>query len=159
MNWDMVIAISEVIGTIGVVLSVIYLALQIKRSNILSQGQTRGFIANSAQQELLPVINNPNIFEIPGKEEVSRDEKIVIHHYLISSMIQREYEWHQYQNGILDKRTFLTRNEAIKGTLGTKRTRDWWEANKIICSPEFSQHVDSLIAGEPMSELRNFDRW
>ena len=41
MNWDAISAISETIASGAVVLSLMYLAMQIKHSNKISQSQTR----------------------------------------------------------------------------------------------------------------------
>ena len=56
MNWD---AISETIASIAVVVSLVYLAIQLKHSNKLSQSQTRTDLWHMAQSEVFKLIDYP----------------------------------------------------------------------------------------------------
>ena len=41
MNWQAIVAISEIIGTVAVVISLIYVGLQIKQSTIVARSTAR----------------------------------------------------------------------------------------------------------------------
>ena len=47
MNWEAISAISQALGTIAVVLTVVYLAVQIRKNGMATQSQTH-YLATSA---------------------------------------------------------------------------------------------------------------
>lgn len=59
MNWDAISAISETIASIAVVVSLVYLTIQVKHSNKLSQSQTRTDLWHMAQSEVFKLIDYP----------------------------------------------------------------------------------------------------
>ena len=61
MNWEAVGAMAELAGAIGVILSLIYLALQIRPTTRTLQGSTVQSMHDSAVQRLLAVANNDNL--------------------------------------------------------------------------------------------------
>jgi hypothetical protein len=131
MNWDAVSAISEAIGVVIVVLSVLYLAKQIRQSNMLARSQTRQRVVEQSQQELYQgFIANPSIYRSLSKQEpLTEEEWIQLSGWLISAMRQREYEWFQYKDGHLDEDLWKACSTVITFHLGTARTRKWWDLN------------------------------
>ena len=73
MNWD---AISETIASIAVVVSLVYLAIQVKHSNKLSQSQTRTDLRHMAQSEVFKLIDYPEICQTFYKDDLSEQEAI-----------------------------------------------------------------------------------
>jgi hypothetical protein len=147
MNWDVISAVSDVIATFAVVGSVAYLAIQIRQLNVLSHGESRAASALSAQQELFKIIDHPEIFEAFTKNQLTTTEKIRLNEWLIASLKQREYQWNQYRNGILDRETFESYSAVLPIILGTERTARWWEFSKgDAFGAEFARHVDGLLA-------------
>lgn len=76
MNWDAISAISETIASIAVVVSLVYLAIQVKHSNKLSQSQTRTDLWHMAQSEVFKLIDYPEICQAFYKDDLSEQEAI-----------------------------------------------------------------------------------
>ena len=59
MNWDAIGAVGEIVGASGVIISVIYLALQIKKQTKESQMASMRDLSQQMQQNLDPVVSDP----------------------------------------------------------------------------------------------------
>jgi hypothetical protein len=140
-------AVSDVVAPFAVFGSVAYLAIQMRQLNALSRGESREASALSAQQELFKIIDDPETFEAFTKDQLTITEKIRLNEWLIASLEQRKYQWHQYRNEILDRETFETYSEVLAIILGTERTTHWWNFSKTDAFDlDFAKYVDDLLS-------------
>ncbi len=153
MNLQLLSTLAEIIGSIGVVISLIYLAQQIKLSNVFSHSNTRRDMLQSTVQELYTVVENPIIWEAFNKESLTKSEKYQLHAWIVANIRQREFEWFQMENGIIDISTFKSYTGIIGIILGTKRTRRWWSEYKIYYDPKFIAYVDEYLEKQPLSDF------
>ncbi len=74
----------------------------------------------SAQRTLGTVTAHPEIFlDLASDEELSPESKVRIHTQLTRVMRAREFEWLQYQNGLLDKAAWRSYDSIIPLLLTT----------------------------------------
>ena len=144
--------LAEVISSIGVIISLIYLARQIKMSNKLSHAQTRRDMLEAGQQELYKLVDNPKIVDAFINDDLTNLEIYQFHTWLLANIRSREFEWFQMQNELLDKSAFEAYNGITIAILGTERTRRWWDEFKFFYDNGFVLHVDNLLANSPLSE-------
>ena len=153
MNWEAISSISDLLASLAVIISLIYLAFQVKQSNILAQGQTRKDMMELGQNELYKIYDDPNFWDLMEKEKINHEERIKLHVWLIASMRLREFEWSQYRFGIVDDDTYEGHREVIPIILGTARTREWWNVRgKLAFNPEFIIFVDELLENRALSK-------
>ncbi|MFK7865384.1 MAG: hypothetical protein AB8B95_14295 [Pseudohongiellaceae bacterium] len=131
MTAEIISAISEVVAAIAVVLSLIYLAKQVKQANSLAKGQTRQRMVEQAQEEVYKgFIEEPSIFKSMYKSEpLTEVEWIQLTGWLLAAMRQREFEWFQMQDGNIDEKLWDAYKRVITIHLGTPRVRKWWDTN------------------------------
>ena len=131
MNWDALGAIGELVGAVAVVLSLLYLATQVRQANKLARGQTRQRMVEQAQHEVYQgFVTEPSIVQSLYKQEpLNETEWIRLTGWLLSAMRQREYEWFQYRDGNIDEELWNAYRGVMTIHLGTARTRKWWETN------------------------------
>ena len=148
MNWDAISAVSESIASVAVIISLIYLAQQIRHSNKLSQSQTRTELRQQAGTEVGSMIEHPDIWLLMCKDKLTAEEQSRLHSFLIRAIRFREYIWRQYKTGLLDKETFDTYIIVIAQQLSTKRNRLWWDQYKKsgTFDPEFVELVEKILA-------------
>jgi hypothetical protein len=115
MNWDAIGAIGEVIGATAVVLSLIYLATQVRVSNRLARAEAwrtpnsdlnslnASFAANPIFRTAFYKVTAENAI----RSEMENDEAIVLDMYFISVLNIYEQIFREIREGIL-------KNEAIK---------------------------------------------
>jgi hypothetical protein len=63
MNWDAISAISEVVGVIAIVVSLLYLALQIKFARLEAADTSRTARAIGVRENVLAMVNNTGLRE------------------------------------------------------------------------------------------------
>ena len=158
-QWTMA---AEMLSSVAVVASLIYLAIQVRQSNALARAQTRQVMMQMGQQEINKFVDDPSIWNLWTKEELSRDERIRLHSWLVAHLRQREYEWLEKQEGIIDPKMFEAYAAVISLVLGTERTRRWWSVHSH--SPAFDAgfvtFVDELLAKSPLTDyFESMDKW
>lgn len=81
MNWDAIGAVAELIGAIAVIISIIYLAAQVRQTRLQLQSQAEDNITSRAFEAYSPVYegNNASIFRkgLESPEELNADEAFV----------------------------------------------------------------------------------
>ncbi len=122
MNWDGIIAVAEMAGALAVVVSLLYVAAQIKQSNRQSTSES-AFAFISESNRLLQWVAEPEIANVLVKlrsetaltpEEEIRTEAFA--EYLLNTWWAAETS---YQNGIMDKDMYHVLTEEVTRYLKT----------------------------------------
>ena len=74
MNWDAISAVSETMAAVGVIITLIYLAAQIRESNKTNTAVALQHTAAKSQDRLIAVASNPSRAAIFGKSFNELDE-------------------------------------------------------------------------------------
>lgn len=149
MNWDALGAIAELVGAIAVVLTLIYLAVQIRQSSKLVEQNTRMLDISHANATREAMNEVSRIIAADGQagrlywagladrnalEEQDRQRFDSMQYLLFSSCQQG------LQTG---SDVPLT---SLRWALQHKGTRDWWVAYRAVFRDDMHQAVDALIA-------------
>jgi len=104
---------------------------------------------------------NPEIFAWMTATELTGDDKIKLHLWLLASMRIREFEWSQYRHGIVDEATYAAHQQIIPIVLGTPRSRAWWRVRgKQAFNPDFVRFADAMIEQVPPTDWWDMgDNW
>ena len=146
-------SIGSFLAAIAVFITLIYLSRQVRQGNILARYQARQAMM---EQDLTTLQLQMADLDIPSafmSENPSREENLKMHLFLTHLMRQREWEWAQYKDGIIDHDVYQTYHEVIAIFLGTPRTREWWQGvGRSGMNPEFADEVDTLLADRGLSD-------
>jgi len=174
LNTSKLADMSEIVSSIAIVVTLIYLTVEVQQNTDALHAQSRQSVLTSGQSELFAMLEYPDIVKsITKKEPLTSDEHVRLNMILVAMMRGREYSWLQYQNGIIDEAQWQTELAVIIFILDSQRTRDWWEKvgrNAFILdsqrtrdwwekvgrnafSDQFSEFVDSLIQNNPPTEV------
>jgi hypothetical protein len=162
MNWEAVGAIGQILGVIVVVLSLIYVAAQVRQGNRFAKLQARQRMIEQAQEELYGQMADPSITYASVKPApLTEDEQAKLSLFLIAFMRQREWEWFEYGDGIIDKDVYTAYHDVIPIHLGTPRARKWWKVlGRFAFNPQFVAEVDEMLArSQPSTYLRDMRTW
>jgi hypothetical protein len=146
--------VSEIAGSLAVVGSLVYLALQVRHSNLLSRAQARQSMMELTQDQLLLQVTDPKIWiGVFSNEPRSLEEKVKVNMWLTLFMRQREYEWFTSGEGIVDPKMYHAYAGVIAMILGTERNRRWWALRKDIKEFDsgFMSYVDQILARSPLT--------
>jgi hypothetical protein len=157
-------SIGEILSAIAVVATLVYLSRQLKHGRMLARAQHRQRMVEQANEELYKWMSDPNLRESFCKAtELSREEQGKLHYFLLAAMRQREWEWFQYRDGVIDKDLYQAYRAVIGLHLGVPRTRRWWSTvGRIGFNGDFVQEVDAFVEGRPpityYEDILTFDR-
>lgn len=161
IEWEIVAAISEAIGAIAVVISLIYLAFQVRQNTRAIKGATLGAITSQQKDELRWSAEMPHIWkkaiEAPGS--LTFEESFQLGEWTTAAFTARQNEFHQYRNGLLDREIWLGSENIIRLLVGLEWIRNWWqEHGRNDRSAEFVELVDRLISKNTRDVVSELDK-
>lgn len=157
MNWEMVGALGETVGAAAVVVSLLYVAHQVRTASVEAKAQRRErltaelnrmFELLAGDQELSKLyLAGLGAFEPLAPHDQVRFSALMTH--LFSSLesayhAQESKDWPEWS--AQDYRAVVAEFACYAGV------RQWWSMRRQTFSPGFVAHVDRLVA-EPSSEM------
>jgi len=148
MNWDAISTIAEVVAASGVILSLIYLAKQIKSQIQESRLSAAHEIASGFREMLKPFID-PAFAELfvransdfDGLTEAERIQVISVQQTNIRLW---EEAFYQYQGGRLDETIWNTMVNQYSSYIAIESFKRVWDLRKASYNREFVEFVESL---------------
>jgi hypothetical protein len=161
MNWDAIGAIAELLGAIGVIASLVYLATQVRQSRDQMRENTQALQAGAYQQasdglseSINTAVSTPGfarIFRsaIANFEGLSEDD--AFHFSVWITNLWRRYDnvYYQHRMGLLDKNRWELHQTDIVAQLRTPGVATWWREHRPSFSPEFIALVEEILGEEP----------
>ena len=151
MNITKVAAWSEIVSSVAVLATLVYLALQVQQNTAAIQAQTRQAMLEIDMQNLASLKDHPDMWlDRYAEGELSPESKTRLNMDMISFFRSREYQWFQYKNGLLDEPAWRSYQKTVPLILNAERTRNWWkQIGRFQVDPAFAELIDSLIEGQP----------
>jgi hypothetical protein len=147
--------IAQIVGVIVVVITLIYLTIQVRQGAQLLRSESRQVSLSTDQGGVYKFIEFPGLGKsMSAAERPTFEEKTQLLFWIIAQMRAREHEWLQYRSGALDGDTWLSYRDVIYFILGTPRCRALWE----LCHPYFNRPFVELVS-EMVSEAPVLDIW
>jgi len=145
--------LGDFVAAIVIVITLIYLALQVRQNTNALHAQSRQTVLSSAQTGLFAMMDNPDIhLSIVKTESLTPHEHVKLHFWLAAFMRLREFSWLQYRNGIIDDDQWSTELVIIQSVLSSKRARVWWKSvGRQIYGARFAEFVDDALKDQPIS--------
>lgn len=105
------------------------------------------------QAALLAGLDNVDIFvKWMSEDQLSVEDQYRLSMIFIVDLRNREFEYAQYLNGVLDEESWLSYRDVLLFNFTTPRGRKWWnKVGRKIPGTEFAAMVDELIEGSPVN--------
>ena len=137
-------------ANLGVLIGVIFLAVEMRQNTNAINGQSRHAIFAGAQEQLFKFLEYPEltILLASNETELSLQQKVQIDSLLVSALRAREFAWRQYNAGILEQASWDTELEIISILVGSKRSKKWWDQVGVVQFNGEFQKIVSRFSGE-----------
>lgn len=154
-NWVKVSAIAEIVSSIAILLTLIYLAMQVNQNTDALRAQSRQALLDSVHSELATMFENPDvIMRAIDDEPMSEREQFQFATHFIRVFRSREFSWLQWQDGTMDDAQWQTEYSVIRLIMDSPRVRQWWNASgSLTVSPEFATFVNDYIGASEATGL------
>ena len=162
MNWQAIGAIGELAGAVGVIATLGYLAFQIRQNNELLRSESRQALVANDVTSLTANLENTDVFaKLVSEGELSADDQLRLSFMYAIDLRNREFEYFQYTNGLLDEDTWLAYRHVILINHSTGLGRTWWdEIGRGIVDLEFTELVDKLLVNaQPDDTYKRMATW
>jgi hypothetical protein len=155
-NWDAISAISQLVGSIAVVLSVLYLALQVHRGTRVARLATQDAAATALREVTKPFMENAELERIwrIGLEDISAlsvEERARFFHAAYQWLKAFETIHSHYVYGLMDKQLFQGWEGLLRHYVAASGIAYYWKLRPEAFSQRFRSFVNSL---EPPRDQR-----
>ena len=135
MNWEAVGAIGEIIGACAVVISIVYLSVQIRQNSRVSKAVAIQSWATSAALEKSAIFSDPDLAALillasTAEGDIDVTDKLRAHTYFTQLFNTFELLFFQWENGTVDSKFFEGKASAYLGNLSAPGIRVFWEETK-----------------------------
>lgn len=142
--------ISQIIGVIAVLASLIFVGLQIRQNTKAIKATSHHAVTDSFNAINNIILSDPTVarrwrLALEGSKELDEDERISVDFMLLANMRIFETLYYQYTNGTLDKKLFDAELKTLKWSVTFPGVQAWWATNPISLSAEFRAFIDGLI--------------
>ncbi len=96
MNWTKASSIAEILSSVAMLITLVYLVVEIQQNSRATQAETRQAILDSDQQYLELFIDSPELSLLMLKPDLSDEERTRLSHVLLTHARMRESNWLQY---------------------------------------------------------------
>jgi hypothetical protein len=158
MNWEAIGAIGETLGAVAVVISLVYVAIQIRQNTNETKMQRTQSLISANSEVNSQLANNKELSDIfragvldfqqlPGSDQMRFGA-------LAFSLLNRySFAYHQFQNGQLEEIFWDVIEREILVFLNLPGAHAWWEKDKSRFLPEFVIYMDALISEADSTNL------
>ena len=164
MNLDQIYIVSEIISALAVVISLIYLGVQVKHSRIQSKNQAFDLIATQRGQFTNLLAIDKDLSRIvarglAGKSKLHPNEYYRFTSYLYNLSINLELAHKKWLKKDLDKESWRAWDEASQWWFVCPGVQTWWKNNPVGgFTADYKNYVNACIAKLNMQEIPNLER-
>lgn len=143
--------IAEIVASVAVVASLIYVGLGVRQNTAATQMSAGQALANSMNEYVGLINSSSNLADIlhrgaNGLSSLKDSEVIQFGAFLDQSFINFETFYFQWKAGVLDARLWTIYNHAISDFMVQAGQQQWWGTKRHWYDPEFQEYVDRVIA-------------
>lgn len=156
MNWDAIGAIGDAVGGIGVLITLMYLAVQTRQNTRAVRAATYSQVSDSFSAISLALFQDPTAVDLIRRareepESLSTEDLNRYGAYLLSYLRRAENMHFQSEEGTLDRDTWRGLRDSIFLLIGTEPAKRWWNERGRLFNASFQQFIEAGlgISGKP----------
>jgi hypothetical protein len=154
----------EFVGAIAVVVTLGYLAFQIRQNTRQLRGEAVLSVNEAAAYTLRAVRDDPELLSLCVRANARWDsigprEQARVHLYNSEQMSYCESAYNLWMQGALDEATYLSRENVIVSVLTNPGAESWWNDWKHIFMPGFQQRIDDRLSNPTSREVPTTEQY
>ena len=156
MNWEAINAVSQFVSSIAVVLSVLYLGIQVHRSTRVAKVAAQDAAASAVRDVTNTFMENAEMSRIWGTgledlNKLSAEDQARFFHATHQFLKALETIHFHYLNGLMDKQLWLGWQELLRHYIAAPGVAAYWNIRSQLFSARFRAFVSKL---EPVRDRR-----
>lgn len=143
--------VGDFIGGIGVVITLAYLALQIRQNSNSVKAASAQAVLGALTQSIASVASSSAASRVAilGQtdfDQLSEDEQLQFALWLLGWFRVFEQAHHQFSAGVLDPVQWKGHAAQIESTMQSPAVRRWWTVRRVLFDPDFRRFIEGLPA-------------
>ena len=156
MNWEAINAVSQFVSSITVVLSVLYLGIQVHRSTRVAKVAAQDAAASAVRDVTNTFMENAEMSRIWGAglenlKTLSAEDQARFFHATHQFLKALETIHFHYLNGLMDKQLWLGWQELLRHYIAAPGIAQYWNVRHQLFSARFCEFINQL---EPVRDRR-----
>jgi hypothetical protein len=155
MNWEMISAIGQMLGALGVIISLVYLAVQIRAQKKESERAAVTSLTTQFNEFMRPQIESSELCAIwlrglKSFEQLDGPSKLRFGSHIGRQLRAADSLYLAYRDGTLDARVWRGFERSLADIAAYPGFQSWWPTRKHWYSDEFRALLDGHIqTGKP----------
>lgn len=150
MTWDAAGVFAEIIASVAVLVSLWYLAIQLKQNTDLARAELEVQLGVTWANLHDNMIQNPALaraYDLAESnwDEMSDEDVRAYLWFVAKSFHILEGMFRQHRRGLLTNEAWEPYERYIVGVLQIEAVMGWWRSEGSLTSNEFKSHVESLL--------------
>lgn len=142
MTWDAVGAIAELLGAVGVIATLLYLAKQIGQSSLMMRATIKQEQTSAVQQVIFQWVDHPGLWiKLTNDEDLTEEEDVKAGWILRAGFRGFESHCHQAELGLLDDKEWAALKATIQGYCRYPKIRKHY----ITMRPQLSERLRAVV--------------
>ena len=151
MNWEAIGATGEIVGAIAVVVTLIYLATQIRQNTRQLASASLQGLADRAENRLLLVASSPEFAKVGVKlqqdpDSLSAVETAQLYGWIGAWITDLEETYRQFKLGTVSSPTMEARVRAFLTMCEMPLVRVLWGQTRDSCESEFADWLEPQLS-------------
>ena len=151
MHLGMLVELSQLVAAVGVILSLLFVAVQLRQSTKAVKASTIQNLVQSLSSNSQVWVENESLIAISIKSGSDREvltevEKARLHIAFVMATRRFEGVYYQRSLDLVDIGLIQGFERANLSVIASKSGRLWWEGARPMFSPSFVAYVDSQLA-------------
>lgn len=146
MNWEAISAVGEILGAMAVVVTLFYLARQIRQNTIVTRAETTKDLYLASVQSIMELAGNDELAKT--WTDIRRFPDIdTSRRWALFQSFFRLYELQHnfYRQGLLDDEIADSYARVIQMFGASRHFPEYWDNARKTFHPEFAIYVDDLL--------------
>jgi hypothetical protein len=149
MNWEAISAIGEIVGATAVVVSLVYVAAQIRENSRTTRSATRQAIADSVRAPAMIWAQNEDFSKVFQRhldgEDLEAHQYLRLQGYCYVCFRNWENVHYQFRTGMLEDDEWRGFRLNLKALLQIPVFQDAWDREGEVYSQPFRKEVTALL--------------
>lgn len=155
MNWNAVGAVAELIAAIGVIVSLLYLAAQVRHGTAVARRNAAHELLDTTSPLLFAIAENPEVASIWTRGLADYDsledvEKVRFSTLMLNLTYSWEESWHALRSGQVDEWTYQRFTASRRELTSLPGFRTWFERRRDWIGDEFRALLEDDFRGDPV---------
>jgi hypothetical protein len=145
MNWEAISAVSEIVGAVAVVISLIYVAAQIRQNTKMMRATAKQGLTEASQNLIYTAIDKSEEWvKLTTGDDASTREEDARMSLMVRAMLRGfESQCYQYESGLLEDDEWRALQAAIKDLCSLPGFNKYWQQLK----PHMSERLKKVVDG------------